>query len=361
MPGFSKALARTLHELRLAGIAPVRLKPDPADAGVEDQADDVTADGETDAGDKANADIGRLLARVEEQLARAGVDDRAALFRVAAEACRAGAVRWAESPIVLLDVPIDSRAEQEFVAALVERSPDVLATVPDGDHFARAALVELGGQVEEIREVSRVESSGSTLARQTFPDLPVLRSHIFSKEPPPARERAGDVRLFSAPGEGREAVEIVRRVLDEAARGVPFDEMAVCLRTPQSVSRLARARVRARRRAGVFRSRHASARSGRPRVRRAVVVRGRGVVGETVRRVSVARTGAGGQSTVDSRQSSVGRIADRRLTTVDCRQSLVWASPGDSSIVSPGDEVFHGLEMTTDGSGVRAGASGFRQ
>ena len=47
------------------------------------------------------------------------------------------------------------------------------------------------------------------------------------------REPAGDVRLFSAPGEGREAVEIVRRVLDEAARGVPFDEMAVFLRTPQ--------------------------------------------------------------------------------------------------------------------------------
>ncbi len=39
--------------------------------------------------------------------------------------------------------------------------------------------------------------------------------------------------LFSAPGEGREAVEIIRRVLDEAARGVPFDEMAVFLRAPQ--------------------------------------------------------------------------------------------------------------------------------
>ena len=47
------------------------------------------------------------------------------------------------------------------------------------------------------------------------------------------RERAGDVRLFSAPGEGREAVEIVRRMLDEARDGVPFDEMAVFLRAPQ--------------------------------------------------------------------------------------------------------------------------------
>src|SRR4029077_20745678 len=51
-------------------------------------------------------------------------------------------------------------------------------------------------------------------------------------ERPPERERTGDVVLFSAPGEGREAVEIVRRALDEAERGVPFDEMAVVLRTP---------------------------------------------------------------------------------------------------------------------------------
>jgi CRISPR/Cas system-associated exonuclease Cas4 (RecB family) len=55
---------------------------------------------------------------------------------------------------------------------------------------------------------------------------------VFEKARPRERERSGDVTLFSAPGEGREAVEIVRRILDEAARGVPFDEMAVFLRTP---------------------------------------------------------------------------------------------------------------------------------
>lgn len=42
------------------------------------------------------------------------------------------------------------------------------------------------------------------------------------------------VVLFSAPGEGREAVEIARRLLDEASRGVPFDQMAVLLRAPQA-------------------------------------------------------------------------------------------------------------------------------
>ena len=40
--------------------------------------------------------------------------------------------------------------------------------------------------------------------------------------------------LFSAPGEGREAVEIARRILQEAARGVPFDDIAVLLRAPQT-------------------------------------------------------------------------------------------------------------------------------
>ena len=38
--------------------------------------------------------------------------------------------------------------------------------------------------------------------------------------------------VFSAPGEGRECVEIARRIRKEAARGVPFDRMAILLRAP---------------------------------------------------------------------------------------------------------------------------------
>jgi len=255
MPGFPKALARTLHELRLAGVEPVRLTS-------------------TNEFDHANADIGRLLSRVDEQLERAGIDDRAALFQLAAESCRAGGVRWAQVPVVLLDVPIDSRVDRELVAALVERSPEVLATIPDGDDFARDAFAGLGAAIEVLEEMRRPEppampraqdtvvgggaanaargSAGSPRARHTTADSPranadgsaarhppddsdlaTLRRHIFTIERPPERRPAGDVRLFSAPGEGREALEIVRRVLDEAARGVPFDEMAVFLRTPQ--------------------------------------------------------------------------------------------------------------------------------
>src|SRR3989475_6143102 len=218
MPGFPKALARTLHELRLAGISADRLS---AGAGVRD--------------------LARLLERVEEQLTCAAIDDRAALFRVAAEACRADLVRWARLPMLLLDVPLDSRAEGEFVAALIERSPDILATVPDGDDFALAQLSRLNAQLSTLPEPDpshfRLRTSDFILPTSDFilptSDLSCLRRFVFTSERPEPRERAGDVRLFSAPGEGREAVEIVRRLLDEAARGVPFDEMAVFLRTPQ--------------------------------------------------------------------------------------------------------------------------------
>lgn len=53
MPGFPKALTRTLHELRLAGVGPARLV----------------------AAGPAGADIGRLLARLEAQLDAIGIGD----------------------------------------------------------------------------------------------------------------------------------------------------------------------------------------------------------------------------------------------------------------------------------------------
>ena len=58
--------------------------------------------------------------------------------------------------------------------------------------------------------------------------------------PTAARRRAtgdGSFEFFSAPGEGRECVEIARRILREAARGVAFDEMAVLVRAPRRTTR----------------------------------------------------------------------------------------------------------------------------
>ena len=91
--------------------------------------------------------------RVEAELDRSSVDDRAALFRARRRVVPRGHVRWARMPILLLDVPLDSRAEQEFVAALIARSPDVLATVPDGDTLrARRASRPSADDVEETSD-----------------------------------------------------------------------------------------------------------------------------------------------------------------------------------------------------------------
>src|SRR5262249_30491648 len=199
LPGFPAALARTIHELRLADGGPER-----------------------PAADAPSRDIGALLARVETEFDRASVDDRAVLFRRAARAIAEGEERWTGRSLVMLDVPLDSVIEREFVAALTRRAPDVFATVPDGDEVPAETLSGLGAVVEQLPDAADPAS-----------DLAHLRRHVFRSERPPRRAPARDVRLFSAPGEGREAIEIVRRVLDEAQAGVPFDQMAVFVRTPQ--------------------------------------------------------------------------------------------------------------------------------
>jgi CRISPR/Cas system-associated exonuclease Cas4 (RecB family) len=198
MPGFPRALARTLHELRLAGVT----TGDLATRGA------------------AACDISRLLERFEAQLGGASIDDRAALFRMAAGAWQK--TRWAGMPVIILDATLDSVAEQLFAAALLQSASDALVTICDGDALATQAVARLRVVPTTI---------GDDVIRAT--DLWHLRRYLFTDERPGPRTPSGDVRLFSAPGEGREAVEIARRMLDEAASGVPFDEMAVFLRAPQ--------------------------------------------------------------------------------------------------------------------------------
>ena len=67
-------------------------------------------------------------------------------------------------------------------------------------------------------------------------DLDSLRRHLFDPRGPSTAERAldGALELFSAPGEARESVEIARRILGDARRGVPLDEMAMLVRSPHS-------------------------------------------------------------------------------------------------------------------------------
>jgi hypothetical protein len=201
-PGFARALAGTLGELRLAGIAPSALQ------SLEGPARDV-------------AELGR---RFEAQLEAAQLADRAALLVIATRAVVAGSLdALRRLPMVLLDVPITGPAESGFVRALTVTSPAVLATVPAGDDATLEALRELGSRDAIVVDEGR-DTDGSDLAR--------TRTFLFASAAPVRGTARGDVLLFSAPGEGREAVEIARRLLDEARAGTPFDEMAVLLRAP---------------------------------------------------------------------------------------------------------------------------------
>jgi ATP-dependent helicase/nuclease subunit B len=200
-PGFPRALARTLQELRLAGVPASALASLPL----------------------GGRDLAGLLERFEEQFATASASDRAALFAAAAAAFtpEAPPPGFEQPPaLLLLDVPFESAAERACLHALMSASRAVLITVPFGDVATLAHLTARGVTPDVL------EQKGPS-------DLVALRRNLFASRQPPTRDRAGDVRFFSAPGEGREAIEIARRILDEARAGVPFDEMAVLVRAPQ--------------------------------------------------------------------------------------------------------------------------------
>jgi RecB family exonuclease len=199
-PGFPRALARTLQELRLAHVAPASLAALPL----------------------GGPDLSALLDRFEREFDAASATDRATLFAAATTAAGRGSRvnSVLGIPLVLLDVPFDSAAEFEFLRALVAASPGALITVPFGDVQTLERLASLGLHAEVL------EQKGDS-------DLVALRRYLFASSRPPERTPRGDVRLFSAPGEGRECVEIARRIMEEARAGLPFDEVAVLVRSPE--------------------------------------------------------------------------------------------------------------------------------
>jgi CRISPR/Cas system-associated exonuclease Cas4 (RecB family) len=195
-PGFPRALARTLTDVRLAGIPAATL----VNAG------------------RAGHDLTALAQQAEAELTDASTADRAALFATAAASVASEA--FLRAPLLLVDLPIDTAMEETFVSALVAVASEVLATVPAHDQSARLALERCGGGVETVAGARRS-------------DLDHLRACLFSDEAPERRDLDGSLEFFSAPGEGRECVEVARRVLREARTGVPFDEMAVFVRSPE--------------------------------------------------------------------------------------------------------------------------------
>jgi hypothetical protein len=136
-------------------------------------------------------------------------------------------------PVLLLDVPIASLAERTLLQRLASGSPDLLATVPMGDEPTLAAWKQLGAvelQGEGTVDVSHVLPATD----EDAPALARLGRFLFESARPPAGGLDGQVKFFSAPGEGRETIEIARRILEEANQGLRFDQMAILVRSPQT-------------------------------------------------------------------------------------------------------------------------------
>ncbi len=207
-PGFVRAIGSTLEELRLAGIAPDALSP-------------------------SDPDLAALAGWVAEEWTRAGLADRASVLEAATRAMKEDGrgSRQPGRPLLLLDARVWTPREAELVAALIERAPDALITVPPAD---RRTLDALGGTLSSDSAASSAdaaEGNAAPDARGTT-SLERLRAHLFAAAPAPGGSD-DTVTVFSAPGEGRECVEIARRLLELAASGTPFDRCAVLLRQPE--------------------------------------------------------------------------------------------------------------------------------
>lgn len=178
-PGLARALSRTVGELRMVNV----------EAGVE------PALLEARQAFEALLDEKKLI-------------DRAGVYALALERLSS----LPRAPLLMLDVPAAPGLELKFVSALVSAAPSVLVTSPseEAQNLPTLARKELDAEGEDAL---------SRLQRNLF-----TPQHIEDAEV--------TLPFFSAPGEARECVEIARRVLDRARAGVPFDDMAVLLRSP---------------------------------------------------------------------------------------------------------------------------------
>ena len=181
-PGFPRALASTLAELRLQRVEASDLKK----AG------------------KPGADLAVLLTLFGEELDERGLADLADVLALATHEIANRGHRLAGLPLVLLDVPLDYRAHREFVDALIARAPETLECV-----------------------------AGTTGSEKCSTVLERVRKYLFSPEVPADNVETDLTQLiFSAPGEGLECVEIARRIRALAEAGTSFDRIAILLRDP---------------------------------------------------------------------------------------------------------------------------------
>ena len=212
----------------LAPVARLRSIGQTLSETIRDLRDAAVDIGQLDRHGPRGRDLRVLAERYDEQLSQAGLVDTASLLRLAAASVPDSASLPVAGPVLLLDVAIRDEATTALVRSVLAHASAGLATVPEGDDWTLQTLRGLPG-VTDASADDEADTEDGPLGR--------VRSFLFSTESPPEVTDEPDdgsaVTMYSAPGEGRECVEIARVALREAKRGVAFDRMAVLVRSPE--------------------------------------------------------------------------------------------------------------------------------
>ena len=187
---------------------------------------DRAAPGEEDA--RRLQALARLYRRFHETV-EGRFADPATLLRAAARAPRGRALAGRRATcLVVDDLELDA-AEREFLAALARALPGAAPRARRGRRAcAPRSFARLGATAHGIAATSMAETVLAPLAPAAAAGRRSRGCAARSSSRPrgePARD--GSVELLTAPGEAAEVRAIVRRLLREAARGVPFEEMGV--------------------------------------------------------------------------------------------------------------------------------------
>ncbi|MEI9973113.1 MAG: PD-(D/E)XK nuclease family protein [Ignavibacteriota bacterium] len=195
-PGFARALTATFEELRLNAVDPERLRTCGESGG----------------------DLALLLEAYTRELSERRFADHAARVQLARDAFSASYNTLRPTALVTLDLAPRSSLERELLASAMGA--------------ARATL--------ELRLAPGDGNPETSLAS--------LQENLFFSDAVPVRPEDGSVVILSTSGEALECVEIARAIHAAAADGIPFDQIAILLRSPERHQPLA---LEALRRAGV--------------------------------------------------------------------------------------------------------------
>jgi RecB family exonuclease len=176
-PGLPRALTATFEELRLNAVDPDRLRT----CG------------------ESGPDLAHLLDAYSRELSGHRFADHAARVHLARDAFSAAYNTLRQTAVVALDLAPRSSLERELLASAMSAAKFTFDPVP---------------------------------APEPSSSLESLQRYLFSTEAVPPRAEDGSVVILSTSGEALECVEIARAIHAAAAEGVPFDRIAILLRSP---------------------------------------------------------------------------------------------------------------------------------